>query len=209
MVKDKGKPKSKTGAVKVKITGRIEAHKSDTCSFTVEEPVYPGKSAVFNDSGRAKGSPLAESLFNISGVSALKIAGNVVRVTRTSPEDWKTAAGPIAAVIRKHLKSGKPAVAAGFKDERMSDEKIRAKVQDLFDREITPALAGHGGVAELVEVKDGSIYVRLGGGCQGCGMAQATLRQGIERTIREKVPEVDEVLDATDHASGKNPYYAK
>ena len=88
----------------------------------------------------------------------------------------------------------------------MSDE-LRAKVQELIDSTINPAVAGHGGFIELLDVKDNKVYLAMGGGCQGCGAADVTLRSGIARLIKEELPEVEEILDATDHAAGSNPYY--
>ncbi len=90
----------------------------------------------------------------------------------------------------------------------MSDD-LRIKVQDVIDNMINPAVAGHGGFVELVDVQDKRVYLMMGGGCQGCGAADITLKAGIERLIKEEVPEVEEILDTTDHASGSNPYYAQ
>ena len=81
------------------------------------------------------------------------------------------------------------------------------QVSTLLKENINPAIAMHGGQAELVSVDGTVVYLRLGGGCQGCGMAQVTLRQGIERIIRESIPQVSEIVDVTDHASGADPYY--
>jgi Fe/S biogenesis protein NfuA len=90
-----------------------------------------------------------------------------------------------------------------------AEEKgLRDRVQELIDTSINPAVAGHGGYIELLDVKDNTVYLRMGGGCQGCGAADVTLKAGIERMIFEEVPEVTEVLDVTDHGSGSNPYYA-
>jgi Fe/S biogenesis protein NfuA len=86
-------------------------------------------------------------------------------------------------------------------------EELKVKVQDLIDTMINPAVAGHGGFVELIDVQDNRVYLQMGGGCQGCGAADVTLKSGIERLIKEELPEVVEVLDATDHASGTNPYY--
>jgi Fe/S biogenesis protein NfuA len=72
---------------------------------------------------------------------------------------------------------------------------------------VNPAIAMHDGSAELVAVEDETAYVRLGGGCVGCGMATVTLSQGIEVAITDNVPEIESVVDVTDHASGTNPYY--
>ncbi|MET0275681.1 MAG: NifU family protein [Acidimicrobiia bacterium] len=85
--------------------------------------------------------------------------------------------------------------------------EIPQRVLQVLEEQINPAIASHGGTAELVAV-DGSIaYLRLGGGCVGCGMAAVTLSQGIEVAILDNVPEITEVIDVTDHASGTNPYY--
>ena len=88
----------------------------------------------------------------------------------------------------------------------MSDD-LMTKVQELIDSTINPAVAGHGGFVQLVDVKDNKVYLTMGGGCQGCGAADVTLKAGIERLIKEELPEIEEVLDSTDHASGTNPYY--
>jgi Fe/S biogenesis protein NfuA len=86
-------------------------------------------------------------------------------------------------------------------------EELKTRVQALIDSMINPAVAGHGGFVELVDVQDNRVYLQMGGGCQGCGAADVTLKQGIERLIKEEIPEVAEVLDATDHSAGSNPYY--
>ncbi len=81
------------------------------------------------------------------------------------------------------------------------------KVQHVINSKINPAVAGHGGNVSLVDVKDKVAYLRFGGGCQGCGMVDVTLKQGVEVMIKEAVPEIQGVMDVTDHADGKNPYY--
>ena len=88
------------------------------------------------------------------------------------------------------------------------DEEIREKVQNLIDNAVNPAIASHGGFVDLLDVKDGVVYLAMGGGCQGCGMADVTLRHGIEALLRDEVPEIAEIVDATDHAAGTNPFYA-
>lgn len=84
---------------------------------------------------------------------------------------------------------------------------LAERVMTVLADQVNPAIASHGGGAELVSV-DGSVaYLRLFGGCQGCGMAQVTLHQGIERILLDSIPELTAVVDVTDHASGSNPYY--
>jgi Fe/S biogenesis protein NfuA len=84
---------------------------------------------------------------------------------------------------------------------------LKSKVQDLIDTSINPAIAGHGGWVDLLDVKDNVVYLQMGGGCQGCGAADITLKAGIERLIKDEIPEIAEVLDTTDHGAGTNPYY--
>ena len=84
---------------------------------------------------------------------------------------------------------------------------LAEKISIVLTENINPAIAMHGGMAELVSVDGTVAFLRLAGGCQGCGMAQVTLRQGIERILRESIPEISEVVDVTDHASGADPYY--
>jgi Fe/S biogenesis protein NfuA len=84
---------------------------------------------------------------------------------------------------------------------------VAERVQLVLTDHINPSIASHGGTAELVAVEGDTAYLRLGGGCVGCGMAAVTLSQGIEVAIKQAVPEIVNVIDVTDHASGTNPYY--
>lgn len=101
----------------------------------------------------------------------------------------------------------------GFKftnplEEQGWTDPIAVKFQELLDQEINPGVAMHGGYIELLDYQEGTAYVQMGGGCQGCGMATVTLRQGIEQRVRESIPEIEAIIDTTDHAAGSNPYYA-
>ncbi len=80
-------------------------------------------------------------------------------------------------------------------------------IRELLQDRINPSIAGHGGHITLMDVQESKAFVRLEGGCQGCGMADVTLKQGVAKEIMELVPTITEVLDVTDHAGGENPYY--
>ena len=99
---------------------------------------------------------------------------------------------------------------SGFKIENPNPlwtEPRALAVQEVIDTQINPGVAMHGGHVTLLDVKDDVVYIALGGGCQGCGMADVTLKQGIEVMIRRAVPEIRQIIDTTDHAGGTNPYY--
>jgi Fe/S biogenesis protein NfuA len=86
-------------------------------------------------------------------------------------------------------------------------DPLAQRVVSVLDEQVNPSIAAHGGRADLVAVENASVYLRLSGGCQGCGMARATLSQGIEVILREAIPEIADIVDVTDHAEGTNPYY--
>ncbi|MBS0431020.1 MAG: NfuA family Fe-S biogenesis protein [Proteobacteria bacterium] len=89
-----------------------------------------------------------------------------------------------------------------------ADASLALRVQYLLDAEINPQLAAHGGRVRLESVEaDNAVVLRFGGGCQGCGMADVTLKQGVEKTLRAHFPEITAVRDATDHSAGHTPYY--
>jgi len=88
-----------------------------------------------------------------------------------------------------------------------ADTPLAERVQRVLEESINPRIAAHGGAVEMVDLADDTLYVRMSGGCQGCASSAATLRQGVERMVREEVPEIREIVDITDHTAGANPYY--
>ena len=91
-------------------------------------------------------------------------------------------------------------------NEGWQDPVARA-VQDVIDRQINPGVGSHGGMVTLVDVRDGTAYMRFGGGCQGCAAVDVTLKQGVETAIRTAVPGISAIVDVTDHEAGASPYY--
>jgi Fe/S biogenesis protein NfuA len=87
------------------------------------------------------------------------------------------------------------------------EDPTAQSIQDVLDSKVNPGISSHGGFVSLVEFKEDTAYIAFGGGCQGCGLVDVTLKQGVEVMIRESVPEVQNIVDMTDHASGDQPYY--
>jgi Fe-S cluster biogenesis protein NfuA len=189
----------------IKITGEPSAS-GDRCKFTVDQPLLPNESAFFANRSEARLSPLADELLGLAGVESVLIADNTVSVSAAHAVDWPALG--IGNIIRKQIRSGQPIVSASYFEDLPSEGDLKWAIGDLLEREINPAVAAHGGYVELIDVKKNNVYLRLGGGCQGCGAADVTLKQGIEKAIRDLVPRVGEILDTTDHAAGRNPYYS-
>jgi len=179
----------------------------ERCKFIVDRPVLPDESAFFGDpAAAAPVSPLAAELLKLPGIASVLISEDTVSLDAEYAVDWPALG--IGHVIRKHLRAGIPIVAPAYFEDLPAESDLRWAIDDLLAREINPAVASHGGWVELIDVKKNNVYIRLGGGCQGCGAADVTLKQGIEKAIRELAPSVGEILDTTDHAAGRNPYYS-
>lgn len=116
--------------------------------------------------------------------------------------DLPSAEGQGGLVIRN---PNRPDPLAGFDIELTGT--VTERINQLLDQQINPALASHGGFASLVEVRDATAVVTMGGGCQGCAVSAVTLREGIQKAILEHIPEITEVVDSTDHDAGENPFY--
>ncbi|MBI4470411.1 MAG: NifU family protein [Acidobacteria bacterium] len=141
-------------------------------------------------------------------MDGVTVAGNILTVHKTGTEEWPVVGRKIGAIIRERLQAGGTLISDKHKQPPIAPEKLKAKVQEVLDTSINPAVASHGGYIEILDIIENNVYLRMGGGCQGCGAASVTLKQGVEGLIRERIPEVANIYDTTDHAAGTNPYYA-
>ena len=190
--------------------------------FQVGTALLPfGERRSYDNRESAGESPLAQAIFEAGGIASVALDGMTITVRMQEDADWDGIHQRLPGMIRKFFAAGgKPIAGAGSGDApgkrfnfgfrqvqgRPREEQMRV-VQELFDKEVNPAVAAHGGYFNLLDVQDNTVYVELGGGCQGCGMANVTLRQGVEARLREVLPEMAGLIDTTDHASGTNPYY--
>jgi Fe/S biogenesis protein NfuA len=144
----------------------------------------------------------AGDLVEAQGDLPVIIPGESVDSLRGATLDLPTTDGQQGLVLRN---PNRPDPLSGMHMELTGS--VEDKVRQLLDGQINPSLAMHGGFAALERVEGDTVYVTMGGGCQGCAVSAMTLREGIARSIKEAIPEVSEVLDTTDHALGENPYY--
>ncbi|MGH9086761.1 MAG: NifU family protein [Acidimicrobiales bacterium] len=129
-----------------------------------------------------------------------KLLGSVLDVSDDGPEAGLTIRNP----NRPADHQGRPAISGPLPD---LTGDVAQRIAQVLDVQVNPSIAAHGGRADLVAVEEGAAYLRLSGGCAGCGMAGVTLNQGIEVAIKQSVPEIVRIVDVTDHAAGTNPYY--
>jgi Fe-S cluster biogenesis protein NfuA len=187
----------------------VDGRTPSVCRFTVNRTLYIGAKTIA-DACEARGMPLAEKLFEIEGVRRIQLIGRLLVVNKSEAAAWDAVIPRVEAVLTAYFVSGLALSPDEIRDHMMLvGRNVREKVQYLIDQQINPGVAAHAGFVELIDVRDDTVYLRLGGGCQGCGAADFTLRQGIESVIRREVPEIRRVLDITDHAAGESPYYRR
>ena len=193
----------------IQITMEVDRRNPRLCRFNSDRTLYIGTRTV-NGKLEAQGLPLAEKLLNTPGVEKLQLIGHLLVVNRTAEREWSDLGPEIESILTSHLISGQALTPDDVQDQMMlMGRNTKEKVQYLLDAQINPGVAEHGGSVQVVDVKDGGVYVRLHGGCQGCGAADFTLKQGIETIVKRAVPEIQEVIDVTNHGAGKNPYYRR
>lgn len=184
----------------------------DTCKFTVSRTVHPGGPFFFHAKELAAGSPLVERLFTLPGVAHVLVAENVVTVGKDAGASWAALKPGIGTVIRAQLVTGVPAILEAPRTAGAwgrTDAEVRAVVQELLDRQVNRSIAAHGGQISIVDVRDRNLFVAMSGGCQGCAASQVTLRHGFEVMVRRVAPEIVDIVDTTDHAAGKKPFYER
>ena len=192
----------------VKITGEL-THDPDLCRFHVDRPLVDGWTLVFNKAEDSKGSPLIDALFAVEGVAHVMVEGSTMTIAKNVPAGWPQLAPDIAKAIRAACSGD----AAPISDRVIAElqaqpmDGVAELVSQLFEEQINPALASHGGFVRLVKVEDHDVHVEMGGGCQGCASAKATMRHGVENAIRRVAPQVRQIIDATNHAAGVNPFF--
>jgi Fe/S biogenesis protein NfuA len=138
------------------------------------------------------------------GLSVVVAAESIDRM-RGATLDLPRTSGQAGLVIRNPNRPTPPNPFEG-RDIVLTGD-IAEKVTQLLVESINPGLASHGGFAELVGVDDTTVFITMGGGCQGCAMSAATLRTNIQDEIKREIPEVTEIIDATDHTAGDNPFF--
>ena len=192
-------------AIKAKVNDQ-----GDLIVFMVDRPLLEGRSFWCPDAETAQEtSPMATAIFNVQGVKSVLIHGMNITVGRDqwTTSTWGEQCKEIGTEIRAQIKSGMPVVAPECIDSLPDTETIRAGLQKVIDEQLNPGIASHGGIITLNRVEGNTAYITMGGGCQGCAASSITLRQGVETTFREAVPEVGAILDETDHNAGSNPFF--
>jgi Fe-S cluster biogenesis protein NfuA len=175
------------------------------CRFPLAH-AQPAGVRRFRSGGDAGGVRVAEAVLAVAGIAEVVVTGYELTARKEPGASWDRLAPRVRYAL--DAAEGAPAPGKGDMDTPLTDDQMFSLALGLLNRDINPAVAKHGGKVELIDVQGGVAVVRMLGGCQGCGMASVTLKQGVESALRQ-IPGVLGLRDITDHASGTNPYFAR
>jgi NFU1 iron-sulfur cluster scaffold homolog, mitochondrial len=189
---------------------RIRAQSSvgdpDAMGFLLDAPIQEGASVQFEAPGDA---PLARALFELDNVVRVEVSGSTIWVKKQAEADWATLKPAIADAIRTLLDETDAPLGRDGREENTPDQALLEAVETLLNQQVNPSVAAHGGHISVDKVEGSAVYLRMSGGCQGCAASAATLREGVERMLRAALPQIDKIIDVTDHAAGDNPFYTR
>ncbi len=168
-----------------------------TLKFLPGCTVMESGTANFTSPDESNASPLALSLFNISGLTGVFLGVDFITATKTDDRDWDLLKPLVLGAIMEHFQSGRPVMTEastsdGSQDTEEDDSVIR-QIKDLIDTRVRPAVAQDGGDIVYKGFEKGIVYLQMQGACSGCPSSTATLKGGIENMLRHYVPEVEEV----------------
>ncbi len=168
-----------------------------TLKFNVSKPLVDSGTINFTDKGKAKGSPLAEGIFEIENVLGVMIGPGFVTVTKAPAAEWQTLAESLTNKIRSILSAGenfvsKDAQATSHASGGNSD--VERRIKEILDNEIRPAVAMDGGDITFYGFENGVVTLHLQGSCSSCPSSIMTLKMGVENRLKSLIPEVKEVI---------------
>ena len=193
-------------ALQVVLDARSAEDDSDALALWVEVTGASGGTYTYDIYFQPLSDAAARDEVVRNGELAVVVPAKSVARVRGARLDWSDEGEGGLVIINPNTPPVSEGSAAAAPPGDITSDLAR-RVMALLDEQINPSIAGHGGRADLVSVDGDVVYLRLSGGCQGCGMASVTLSQGIEVALRDEIPEITQVVDVTDHAGGSNPYF--
>lgn len=200
----------------VRIRAEVSEADPDMCRFVCSAEVHPGGPFAFESVEAAAGSPLPQHLFELGVVTHVLVAGNVVTVCKRVGVPWGDLRKRIGAIIRELVTSAAPAILDSVPDldgfvgdgGPRSEPELRKIIERLFEREVNPRVAAHGGSIRMVGLAGDTLEISMHGGCQGCSSSSVTVKASVEVMVKRVAPEITSIVDVTDHAAGTNPYFS-
>ncbi len=181
---------------------------SDTCVLSVNRTLTHGNPTYYANAIEAQANPLARKILQVEALEAILLQANSVTLLKpVDGEEWTAVQADVKAVVEEHFSGLDDLSNANSADMNLSEEELSKEIQLVLDEEVNPMVKSHGGVISVQAVHGSTLFIHMGGGCQGCAMSTATLKQGVEGVVMGRFPQIEQILDSTDHAAGTNPYF--
>ncbi|MCO5113368.1 MAG: NifU family protein [Bdellovibrionaceae bacterium] len=199
----------------MKVTFSKEQLKDKSLDFILDQAISQ-KTKTYKVSKDAQYSPLGSKIFGFPWVEELTLEPQKITITRADWVDWDMLAQPLVDMIEHHFsiydedvtpEENQEPIVREVEDESMELTAETKPIYEFLEENINPQLASHGGEVKFLDYQDGVVYLQMLGGCQGCGLAAQTMRDGIEVALKNEFSYVVAVKDVTDHSEGSNPYY--
>jgi Fe-S cluster biogenesis protein NfuA len=183
------------------------------CQFVISKKVST-KRILLKKGRNSFGSKLIDTIFAIDPIEEILIEDAVITLKKKGNSTWQELGPQIGKAIRESL-SSQDYISAKLIEEIdkpvvVDEEELKGRIEDvkrLLEKQVAPALAAHGGHVTLAKITGGMVHLSFGGGCQGCAQVSVTVKDGIEKILKEELPWMEAIVDVTDHTSGDNPYY--
>lgn len=159
-------------------------------------------------------------LFEVEEIKQIVVDKNYIICKKDSETPWSILAKTVGNIIRLAHQNNRLVIPNLYRVEKVQESEpnsfanlefinsdLGQKMKEVIELQIQPSLGAHGGSVTLLDFKDGHLFVRFQGGCQGCSQASVTVKDGIQKILKSKFPEIVDVVDLTDHLKGQNPYF--
>ena len=192
------------------MTIQVEKTADDQTYRFITSVAISAQDKTYSEADQATASPVAHKIFGFPWTAQVRVGQNFVEITKQDWVDWAVLEEPLLGLLTEHF-SGRENIEENpqpvAKKEKQLDSPEAQIIQKLIEEQINPALSSHGGYVVLHSVEEGTVFLEMGGGCQGCAMSYQTLKEGIEGAIIQTVPSIKTVVDVTNHEMGQNPFY--
>ncbi len=178
---------------KIEVSAQLTPN-PNTLKFMVNKTLIEKGSVDFPVREKAKGSPLPEALFDISGVTGVFVGKDFVSVSKPQDVNWPALIEPITATIKKLLETDSKWIADTIEPVVSHDSEVVQKIKQILDEEIRPAVAMDGGDITFHGYENGIVTLYLQGACSSCPASTMTLKMGVENRLKEEIPEIKEVV---------------
>lgn len=195
-------------AKNILIKARLERDEK-TCTFLLNRSLIKGYSWVFKEEELEKAPDFIKNIFSLGKIKLITVyESNLIVEKLTIEESWQEFAKEIGKIIRDAFHGPVEIIPDSILKEIPSEIELREKLEEIIVDQINPSLASHGGDLKIQRVHGNTVYLKMGGGCQGCSSAGDTIKYGVQNSFRENLNYLGAIFDETDHSSGENPYFS-